>query len=200
MNIRYIAMERQYGSGGTRIARRAAEACGMACYGRELLERVAKDQQISIQALEDYEESVSGSLLYSMFVMSQSQTGDPDLLSGEAKLCVAEHRIIRELAAEGPAVFVGHCAAQALKEENGVLRVFLQAEEPEKQRRIVEEYGIPAREAPATSRRFDQKRSKYYAFCTGKKWNDLKNYDLILNTSILGEDACVEVLKTLVKG
>ena len=200
MNIRYIAMERQYGSGGTGIARRAAQACGMACYGRELLERVAADQQISIQALEDYEESVSGSLLYSMFVMSQSQTGDPDLLSGEAKLCVAEHRIIRELAKEGPAIFVGHCAAQALKEEKEVLRVFLQAEEPDKQRRIVEEYGIPAREAPGTSRRFDRKRSQYYAFCTGKKWNDPKNYDLILNTSILGEDACVEVLKTLVKG
>ena len=197
MKIRYIAMERQYGSGGTAIARKAAQACGIACYGREILERVAKDQQVSVSTLETYEESVSGSLLYSMFVMSQSQTGDPDLLSGEAKLYVAETRIIRELAANGPAIFVGHCAARALEQEEGVLRVFLQAEEAEKQRRIVEDYGIPEQEAAATSRRFNHKRSQYYAFCTGKKWNDMRNYDLVLNTTTLGEEGCVKVLQSL---
>ena len=118
MKVRYIAIEREYGSGGTKIAQEAARRCGVACYGREVMEQVAEEQQVSVEELEHYEESVSGSLLYSMFVMSQSQTGDPDLLSTEAKLFVAESRVIRKLARTGPAIFVGHCAARSLEQEH----------------------------------------------------------------------------------
>lgn len=35
MKCRYITIEREYGSGGTKIARRLAEECGVPCYGQE---------------------------------------------------------------------------------------------------------------------------------------------------------------------
>ena len=114
MDIRFIAIEREYGSAGTAIGKETARRCGIACYGREVMEMVAREQQISVETLEDYEETVSGSLLYSLLVMSQSQTGDPDLVSGESKLYVAESRQIRQLSRSGPAIFVGHCAVKAL--------------------------------------------------------------------------------------
>ena len=197
MKFRYIAIEREYGSGGNQIARQAAARCGIACYGREIMERVAQQQQVSVRALEEYEERVTGSLFYSLFVLSQSQTGDPDLVSQEAKLYVAETRIIHELAKEGPAVFVGHSAAPVLEQEGPVLRVFIRGTEAGKHSRAVTEYGVDPEEAAATCRRFDRRRASYYNFCTRKKWNDLHNYDIVLDSSRLGVEGCVQALCAL---
>lgn len=197
MKIRYITIEREYGSGGTEIAQQTAKHCGIGCYGREIMEMVAKEQNVSVDTLEEYEENVSGSILYSMFVMTQSQTGNPDLLSQQAKLYVAETRKIQELAKMGPAVFVGHCAAQALKDQNGVLRVFIRGSDKEKHHRIVENYGIDPKNVAATCRHFDRRRANYYNFCTKKRWNDPDNYDLILDSSVLGIDGCTKALCAL---
>ena len=197
MKVRYITIEREYGSGGTAIAQMAAERCGISCYGTEILETVARRQHISLEELRQYEENVSNSFLYALFVMSQSQTGDPDLLSGEAKLFVAETKVIQELAAGGPAIFVGHSACQALREQEGVLRVFIHADEAAKHRRIVEDYGIPAAQADGVCRQFNRRRANYYNFCTHRKWSDFTNYDLVLDSSRLGAEACAAALAAI---
>ena len=199
MKVRYITIEREYGSGGTKIAALTAEKCGVSCYGREILERAAEKLYLPVGVLNGYEESVSGSFIYSMFVMSQSQTADPDLLSPEAKLFVEETRIIRELAAGGPAIFVGHCASHALKDREGVIRVFIRADEESRHERILHDYNIPEREINAVSRKFDRKRANYYAFCTQKKWSDPDNYDIVLDSSRLGIEGCADVLAALMQ-
>ncbi len=200
MNVRYITIEREFGSGGTEIAAQLAKRCGIPCYGREIMETVAKEQNVSVKALEEYEESVSGSFLYSMFVMAQSQTADPDLLSPEAKLYVAESRVIKALAQQGPCIFVGHCACEALKDMDGVLHVFIRASEDDKRSRAVNEYKIPDNQVSSVCRRANKRRSNYYAFCTSKKWNDPTNYDIILDSSSLGIKGSVDVLAALYKG
>ncbi len=197
MNVRYITIEREFGSGGTQIASETAKKCGIASYGREIMETVAKEQNVSVEALEEYEESVSGSFLYSMFVMAQSQTGDPDLLSPEAKLYVAETRVIKRLAQQGPGIFVGHCASEALKDLDGVLRVFIRASEEYKEKRAIQDYGIPKNQVAAICRKFNRKRSNYYSFCTRKKWNDPCNYDIVLDSSRIGIDRCAAALSAL---
>ena len=122
MRIRYITIEREYGSGGTQIAREVAKRCNLNYYGHEVLEKVAEDNNLPIEDIEKYEEKASNGLLYSMFVLNQSTTGDPDLLSKEAKVFVEETQMIQKLALNGPAVFLGHCASHALK-ETPVLKV-----------------------------------------------------------------------------
>lgn len=194
MKVRYITIEREYGSAGTQIAAAVAEKCGIPSYGREILEAVAQRQDVPVSALEQYEERVSGSFLYSMFVMSQSQTGDPDLVTPEVKLYVAETRQIREMAEQGPGIFVGHCACHALKEQEGVLRVFIRSDEKTKRERIIRDYHIDPQQADSVSRRVNRRRANYYSFCTRKKWNDLSNYDLVLDSSRLGVEGCASVL------
>lgn len=197
MNVRYITIEREFGSGGTRIAAEVAKKCGIVSYGREIMETVAKEQNVSVKTLEEYEESVSGSFMYSMFVMAQSQTGNPDLLSPEAKLYVAETRVIKNLAQQGPGIFVGHCASEALKDMDGVLRVFIRASEEEKTKRAIRDYGIPENQVAAVCRKFNRRRANYYSFCTSKKWNDLRNYDIVLDSGRLGIEGCAAALSAL---
>ena len=45
MKCKYITIEREYGSGGTAIGRLLSERTGISCYGREILEEVAKEKQ-----------------------------------------------------------------------------------------------------------------------------------------------------------
>ena len=200
MKVKYITIEREYGSGGSKIAEEVASRCGIACYGREIMEMAARNQHVSVEDVEKYEETASSSLLYSFFVMGQVQTGQTsDMMPMESRLYVEEHEVIKTLAHKGPAVFVGHCASEALEDEQGVLRVFIRAAEWFKRARAIEHYGISEREADAVCRRYNKKRANYYAFNTAKKWDDLSNYDIVLDSSTLGIEGCVKVLAALMQ-
>lgn len=197
MKYNYITIEREYGSGGSSIARILSEQTGIPCYGGEILEKVSQAQGIPVEQIERYEESVTNSFLYSIYAISRVHSGDVDVLTREGHIFVAEQAIIKELAEEGPAIFIGHCACEALKGKEGVAHVFIRASEKERIRRSVEEYGLPEKEAVSNMKRFDKKRANYFYANTLKKWDDYKNYDIILDSGTLGMDACVKVLKGL---
>ena len=197
MKIKYVTIEREYGSGGTEIAAKLAEKCGIACYGAEIMELAAQKLHITAEEAQQYEEKITNSFLYSMFVMSQVQSGNTNTLPMESRLYVEEHNAICSLAKSGRSVFVGHCASEALKDEAGVLRVFIRADDAFKHDRVVSEYGIDEKDAEAVCRRYNKKRSTYYTFNTNKKWDDLTNYDMVLDSSAIGIDGCVNAIAAL---
>lgn len=197
MKIKYITIEREYGSGGTEIAAKLAEKCGIACYGAEIMELAAQKLHITAEEAQQYEEKITNSFLYSMFVMSQVQSGNTNALPMESRLYVEEHNAICSLAKSGRSVFVGHCASEALKDESGVLRVFIRADDAFKHDRVVSEYGIDEKDAEAMCRRYNKKRSTYYTFNTNKKWDDLTNYDMVFDSSAIGIDGCVNAIAAL---
>ena len=196
MKFRYITIEREYGSGGTKIARRLSEVSGVPCYGREILEAVAKKQGIPVERINQYEEKATGSLIYSMFVMSRVQTGDPNMLTKEGKVFLDEQLEIRRLAMEGPAIFLGHCASDALRDQKGVIKVFIHSENEEGvKNRIAKDYGIAPGDVESTRRFYNKKRAGYFRANTGNEWKDLKNYDVVLDSAKLGIEGCVNILK-----
>lgn len=198
MDIKYIAIEREYGSGGTQIARRLAAELGTPCYGREILEYVALEHDISVSAIERYEENVTGSFLYSMYMMSQAASGNSDMLAREGHIFIAEQAVIQRLAKNGSCIFIGHCAAEALKEEKGVASVFIRSsDDAAKTLRIVSEYGVDPDDADKVRKNFDKKRANYYYANTLHRWDDMKNYDIVLDSATLGTDGCVALLKSL---
>ena len=200
MKFRYITIEREYGSGGTKIARRLSEVSGVPCYGREILEAVAKKQGIPVERINQYEEKATGRLIYSMFVMSRVQTGDPNMLTKEGKVFLDEQLEIRRLAMEGPAIFLGHCASDALRDQKGVIKVFIHSEnEEEVKNRIAKDYGIAPGDVESTRRFYNKKRAGYFRANTGNEWKDLKNYDVVLDSAKLGIEGCVNILKGILE-
>lgn len=200
MNCRYITIEREYGSGGTQIARQMAARKEIACYGREILEEVSRENDISVERIERYEETATNSILYSVYMLSQMAAGNADMLSNEGHIHVAEQSVIRRLAADHPAVFLGHCASEALKEYEGVVTVYIRCtDEAAKRKRIIQEYGIPAASAEQVRHKYDRKRAIYYYANTAQKWDDLRKYDLVLDSGKLGIDRCVDVLGALME-
>jgi len=199
MRCKYITIEREYGSGGTRIAALAAGQAGIPCYGREILEEVSRKVGISVDKIESYEETATNSFLYSVYMMSQTVLGNADMLTNDGHIYVAEQAVIQKLAASSRrAIFLGHCASEALKDQQGVINVFIRCTDEEaRTRRIVEEYDIPAAQADVVRRRFDRKRANYYYVNTAKKWEDLRNYDMVLDSGRLGIEGCAGAVGAL---
>lgn len=198
MKIKYITIEREYGSGGTKIANQLADETGIPCYGKEILEAVSNRHNLSLEDIEHYEETTSNSFLYTVYAMAQASLGNTDMLTKEGHIFVAEQAEIQKMAKNGKAIFLGHCAAEALKNEKGVLKVFIRSsDDTEKKNRIIKEYDIVERDVEKTKKRYDKKRSNYFYANTTKKWNDMNNYDLILDSAALGIDGCVNILKSL---
>lgn len=199
MKYSYVTIEREYGSGGTEIGKLLAAECGIAFYGREILEEVAKRLNTTVDRIERYEETTTNSLMYSVLMMSHISSGNSSMLSGEDRIFLEEQTAIQSMAHNGPAVFMGHCAVKALEGRRGVLRVFIHALPQDKKMRAQEQYHIAPERAEDTMKKFDKKRGNYYYANTGKQWTDADNYDIILNSSRLGTDGCVKVLKKLMR-
>ena len=195
----YVAIERQYGSGGRAVAGELARNLGWPCYGREILKKAGELLHIPVSELEHYEENATNSFLYTVSILGKAFDSEPDLLMREGHLFVAEQLAIRALAGEGPAVFLGHCAAEALKDSPHVLRVFIKSDLDGRRQRIHQEYEIPEGEIDSRIRRFDKKRSGYYSMNTAAKWQDPNNYDLILDSGTLGVRGCVASLTAVCK-
>lgn len=192
--MKYMTIEREYGSGGTKIARELAKECRIPCYGQEILELASKKLQMPTEEIRANEEKSTGSLLYGVFMFSQAAAGKDEMLTSAGKIYVEEQSAIRELAKNGKAVFLGHCASEALKEYKDVIKVYIYADADTRKKRIYEDYGIAEDEVEIAARKNNRRRSNYYTVNTMKKWDDFRNYDIVLNSSQLGIEGCVKIL------
>ena len=66
-------------------------------------------------------------------------------------------------------------------------------------KRVIERYGANEKAIEKRLEDKDKKRMVYYKNYTGRAWGVAKNYDLCLNSGVLGEERCVELIVDAVK-
>ena len=47
--------------------------------------------------------------------------------------------------------------------------------------------------------KIDKERAQYNKYFTGREWNDARNYDLCLNTSVVSIEQCVRIIKEYIR-
>ncbi len=195
-----ITIGRQFGSGGREVGRKVASSLGIPFYDKELLAVAAKESGLSAQFLEDYDEKPTNSLLYSI-VVGQSHM----LMHGNGRISVeqmaskAQRDAVMSVASKGSCVIVGRCADYILREEPGLVRVFLSASKEDRIRRICERDGMTEDKARDKMRRMDKARRSYYSFHADGDWGEAYNYDICINVSRFGIDKTVETILQYVK-
>lgn len=202
MKYHVIAIEREYASGGQEIGEKLAERLGIPCFGRQILKMAAAELGTSVEYLEGMEEKATGSLLFSMYAiasLANMARGGSSTMSGESELIMTESEIIRKIT-QTPAVIVGRCAVDALKDREDVLRVFIRRDGDKRYKRAIEVYGLDAGDAEAVIRRADRRRSGYYKAVTGSDWRNSSNYHMILDSGSLGIPRCVDILEAACRG
>ena len=191
MKNRIITISREFGSGGRTIGKRTAEALGIPCYDRELIQKLAAKSGFSEVYIEDTGESAPGGFLASAF---SHRYGEPNNANCLWKI---QYQVITELAEQGPCVIVGRCADYILQDKADCLRVFIHADTKFRARRIVEEYGEREASPEQRLREKDKRRAAYHRFYTDMKWGHAQNYDLTLNSGTLGIDRCADIIRGL---
>lgn len=193
-----ITIAREYGSGGREIGRRVAKDLGFAFYDKELIDLVAQENHLKPDVVERKEQNLSSTLLYEL-VMQDFTAPVERSLSFDDALFVAQSRVIRRLAAQGPCVIVGRCADYVLQDHRRCFNVFIHASTDSKFDRAVTEYRDSGGEAMDKLRRVDKARAGHYRAYTGRTWNDATNYDLTLDSSFWGIEGSCRLLEEAVK-
>ena len=183
-----ITIGRECGSGGKLIGEKLAEELGVKCYDKELLTLAAKQSGLCEDLIKTHDERPSSSFLYSL-VMDTYAMG---YASGGF---LAQFEAIKKLAKEENCVIVGRCADYALEDDEAVLSVFITANEEDKLNRIMEDQKISKEKARDIMIKTDKRRASYYNYYSSKRWSEAKSYNMCVNSSILGIDGVVKLIK-----
>ena len=99
------------------------------------------------------------------------------------------------MAKSGPAVFVGRCSTELLKDSGRAVSVYIYSSDTKKRiDRIMRTESVSESEAKKLMERKDRQRSDYFKYWTEKNWKDRGNYDMELNTSTLPPEECAQIL------
>lgn len=187
---RVITITRQYGSGGREIGEKLANALGVEFFDNKLLEVAAGNSGIHKSHFEQNDEKRSNSFLY-LLSTAYSQGGVPF----DDALFFAQLEAIQKIASEQSCVIMGRCADYALRDFSKILNVFICAPFEVRVKRAQEVYGIAEKHAADYVKRIDKQRTSYYNYYTDKRWGQPQNYQICVDSSALGIDGSVALIK-----
>ncbi len=187
-----ISVGREFGSGGRVIAEALAKRFGITIYDRHLITEIAQETGLTPKEIEKYNEHPKH-LLTSRTVRGLSN-------SIEDNIADMQFKFLREKAASGESfVVVGRCSETKLKDYEGLVSIFVIADEDAKLRRIMHLYELPEDKARAFKDKKDKKRKRYHNYHCQMHWGDSRLYDLSINSSRLGIDGTVDYLEKYIR-
>lgn len=191
-----ITISREFGSGGRTIGKQVAERLGVACYDKELIEKIAEETGFARDFVRKEDEEAPSRNRFAYSFLGRGIKG----LSTEDYLWTAQWKIIQEIAEKEPCVIVGRCADYILKERTDCLNVFIHADIEKRAERIVRLYGETNKSPYKRLKEKDKKRSINYQYYTEQEWGMSQNYHLSLNSGAIGIDKCVNIIAEIAEG
>ena len=197
-----ITIGRQYGSGGAEVGKKLGAKLGLDVYDKEILKMTSNESGIRESYFHIADERAGKKLLYKIIQTMVPENTSPslgsDLVSSD-NLFRFQSSVIRKLAQEQSCVIIGRCAEHVLAGEENLVRVFVRADMNARIERIREKGYYAEEDIPKNIKRMDKERRDYHRYFTGKDWESIENYDLILDSSKIGTDGCVECITNYLK-
>ena len=194
-----ITIGREFGSGGKEIGEKLAQYYNITCYDKELLSVAAKESGLCQEIFHTHDEKPTNSFLYSLVMDTYAlgYTTNPYMdMPLDQKIFLAQFDAIKKIAKEGPCVIVGRCADYALDDYANCLSIFIHAPLEKRVERICSKQDISPQAARDFIQKSDKKRASYYNFYSNKKWGVASSYHLSIDSSVLGIDKTVELIKS----
>jgi cytidylate kinase len=188
-----ITVTRQFGSGGSDIARLAARALGWEVVDNEFVDEVARRAGLPAAEVAEREERAPGLLerlartlaVASPELFMTAQAAPPPERD-EATIVKVTERVIAEAAAHGRVVLVGRGAQAVLAQRPDALHVYVVASKPWRTKLAVERLGVDPANAAKVVEETDRRRDEYVTTYYGRARQDIANYDLVVNAERLG--------------
>ena len=187
-----IALSREAGARGATIARRAGEKLGWDVYSQEMLEYVAQN----VSARQD---------LLDKLTPAANEWIEEQLQSLQARDHLSPNPMVRDLArlvltlgVQGNVILLGRGAGFILPSRSS-LHVRLVAPHENRVAYMSQLLRLTEEEAQAEVRKRDHRRADFLATHFHCKPNDVHIFDMILNTGLLGEERCADLIAAAAK-
>lgn len=182
-----ITISREFGSGGRSIAKALAEKMGYEYFDGEMLERLIQTSRLEPEEMEA--EAANQNLFEQALKKIQNKDEKVDNY-----LWNRQRELILETAERGNCIIVGRCADYILRDYENAMHVFIRADLPYRINRILTHYGEREESPSQRIKQKDAARRANYEHWTQRKWEDVQNYDLVLNSGKLGQERCIELI------
>ena len=188
-----ITIAREYGSGGRLIAQKVAEKLELVYYDNEVIDLAARELGFDIDTIRKASEQKSSSFMYTMSSTSFTLPLNDQVFTTQSK-------IIRHLASYDSCIIVNGVADYVLEDFDHVLKVFIHAPLESRMARVENDYKEGHDDLKKYVMTKDKRRSNYYNYYTTKKWGQLKNFDLTINSDLGIDEAADMIVAAYLKG
>lgn len=196
--IRVVAIEREFGCGGSAIAAKLAARLGWKLWDELLTLEIARLTKAAPKAVERREWKkdslayrICKSFLRGAFEGNLPPTAHLELLDAERIAKVSEH-LVKQAAEGGPCVIVGRGSQYFLRDRPDTFRIFLYAPREAKIRREIAA-GTPENVAIEQVATIDNDRAAFVRKHFGHDWPDRYLFHLMVNTAG-GDESVVSLI------
>jgi hypothetical protein len=182
-----IALSREAGARGGSIARRVGRKLGWQVYDQELLEYMSQEATVRQGVVEN----LAGPAAVWVETRLQQLLSDDDLSQQPFVAHLA--RVVLALGAQGSVVLIGRGASCILPADS-TLKVRVVAPLKERIAYMSQWLRLTEAEAAERVRLRDQRRAEFVETHFHRQPDVVHQYDLVLNSSLLGEELCAELI------
>ncbi len=182
-----ITIAREHGSGGKQIGKIIGDKLGIPFYYKEMTALAAEESGLSREFISGLNKN-SPRKLHELYLSRKVVN----------HAISAQYKIIRKIAEHGSCVIVGRAADYVLRDNPNIFRVFIQAPEEYRIKRVMELYGDSEKQARRSIRHSDKARASYYQHISGLEWGDSAHYDLIVDSSKGLDIAANEIISAII--
>lgn len=202
--IRIITVSREFGSGGSDIAGRLGELLGWRVVDREVIQEVATRLRVPEAAVDAVDEQVAslvervGRHLADAFPEMLLPPPPLPVADAETVMATAE-AVLRQAAAEGPAVLVGYAAQCIFADRADALHLRVYAPLEHRVREIVRRLGCDAAGARRLAHEKDRERRAYLHRFYQCDIDDPALYSIEVNTARVTPHDAAQMVQALVR-
>ena len=186
-----ITISREYGSGGRYIGQLVADKLGIKLYDKEFVEKLAVETGLTEEYIENNEQKRNA--------LDALNSGYYFGMNNSDELFIKESELIKEIANKESCVIIGRCADFILKDNSNVIKVFVYSNMEDEVKRATKFYGLDEKNAKKEIKRINKLRASHYKYYTEKEWKDNSNYDICINSDVLGVEKSAELICNLIE-
>jgi len=188
-----LAVSREAGARGETVARRVGKRLGWQVYTQELLEFLCANDVARQSVLADVPPDAVDWVTAQLERVRRDRGIDPEADGGDMP------RLILSLAARGQAILVGRGAGYYLPRETS-LHVRIVAPLADRIAHMADWLRLTREQAAEQVRTRDERRAEFHLKHFGRRNTDLYDFDLVLNSGLLGEETCADVILAALNG
>ena len=192
-----VTISRELGSGGAYVGQILARKMNIPYVNREIISEAAQKLSVLEKDLVSRDEKIL--TFWQSFLQISPLTQDtfipPKMMvPGDHELFEVEAEIIERIAQKGPAVIIGRCGFDVLRNYPNHISIFLHGDCASRKNRILKLYDLSEEAAEKLIAQKDRERALYCKTITGKEWADARNYNMCIDTSKMDLDKAVELI------